>query len=149
MKNKRKLKGNLLNITDVDDIAINKYEDGYFFEIGTENATDIAEAVSILMKKVDGGNIIWDMEIESFNLEITYPEKSLFWLSGGEEEWESLLHYQTPWAECYPLFVEKFGFIIRAIVKDAKKLRDIKEKFEEYLNLPILYEFALKEKIAT
>ena len=111
-----------------------------FFEIKTEMTNDIAEAVSIMMKM----NIkdIWNIEINSDKININ-PEKSLYWLTGGDREWITLEHYKYSWVNCYSSFEEEFGDIIYQIVDNSKKIGDIKEGFIKYLNLPILYDFAI------
>ncbi len=118
----------------------------YFFEIGKETTSDIAEAVAILMRKTDWDNTVWNMEVDKKLIyENLTPEKSLFWLTGGYTEWRTLNHYNKPWCECYLEFQEEFGFIIVNIVKKAKKLSDIRNGFIKYLNLPILYNFAISK----
>ena len=45
-------------------LNVSKQENEYFFEIGGESTTDVAEAVSILMRKVEWNDSIWDMELD-------------------------------------------------------------------------------------
>jgi hypothetical protein len=127
-------------------LNVSKQENEYFFEIGGEATTDVAEAVSILMRKVQWNDPIWDMNIDK---KIVYeditPEKSLFWLSGGNAEWKTLNHYNRPWCDCYLEFQEEFGFLIINIIKKSKKLSDIRAGFIKYLNLPVLYNFAISK----
>jgi hypothetical protein len=59
------------------------------FEIGKELTTDIGEAVSILIRSCDSSNQIWNIEIEISTENIT-PERSLFWLTGGDKEWRTM-----------------------------------------------------------
>ena len=127
-------------------LNVSKQSNEYFFEIGGEATTDVAEAVSILMRKVQWNDPIWDMNIDK---KIVYeditPEKSLFWLSGGNTEWKTLNHYNRPWCDCYLEFQEEFGFLIINIIKKSKKLSDIRDGFMKYLNLPVLYNFAISK----
>jgi hypothetical protein len=112
-----------------------------FFEIKNVITTDLAEAVAIMM--MADVNDVWDIEIESSN-EID-TEKCLYWLTGGNKEWSLLEHYNTPWVNCYGEFQEEFGNKVEEIVIKSKKLSDIKFGFKKYLNLPILYDFALSK----
>jgi hypothetical protein len=75
------------------------------------------------------------------------PEKSLYWLSGGYKEWKSLEHYNRPWCDCYLDFQEEFGLLVISIIKRSKTLEDMRKHFIEYLNLPVLYDFALSRKL--
>jgi hypothetical protein len=124
-------------------LEISKEGDGFVFEIGNEVTNDVAEAVSILMNRVKWDDSIWDMEVTGDLVENVVPENSLFWLSGGNKEWNDLHYYNKPWKECCLEFQEEFGFMIMSIVKKSKKLIDIRNGFMRYLNLPILYDFAV------
>ena len=127
-------------------LNVSKQSNEYFFEIGGEATTDVAEAVSILMRKVQWDDPIWDMNIDKrIVYEDITPEKSLFWLSGGNTEWKTLNHYNRPWCDCYLEFQEEFGFLIINIIKKSKKLSDIRDGFMKYLNLPVLYNFAISK----
>lgn len=129
-------------------LTVTKEGGEYFFEIGSEMTTDVAEAVSILMRKIDWNDPIWKTQIDN---KIVYenitPEKSLYWLSGGHKEWESLNHYRKPWCDSYLDFQEEFGFLIVNIVKKSKTLLDIRNAFVKYLNLPVLYNFAISKNL--
>jgi hypothetical protein len=128
-------------------VRVTKEEDSYFFEIGNELTSDIAEAVALLMRKVDWNDGIWDMELEDINIDNITPEKSLFWLTGGYTEWRTLENYNKPWCDCYLDFQEEFGMLIFNIVKRNKKLKEIRSNYYKYLNLPILYDFALSKNM--
>jgi len=119
----------------------------WFFEIGKELTTDIAEAVSLLIRECDSNDQIWEVEIKDINTEDITPEKSLYWLTGGYKEWKSLENYNRPWCDCYLDFQEEFGFTILNSVNRSKTLGDVREYFIENLNLPILYDFALSKNL--
>ena len=52
-------------------VRINKSTNNeYFFEIGTEVTEDIAEAISILMRKVDWNDSIWEKDLKNINLDL-------------------------------------------------------------------------------
>ena len=119
----------------------------WFFEIGKELTTDIAEAVSLLVRECDNNDQIWEVEIKDINTEDITPEKSLYWLSGGYKEWKSLENYNRPWCDCYLDFQEEFGFAILNSVNRSKTLGDVREYFIENLNLPVLYDFALSKDL--
>lgn len=127
-------------------VRVTKFDNQYFFEIGKEITSDLGEAVAILMRNNTEDNSIWEMEIGDMDMDIE-PSKALFWLTGGYKEWRSLEHYNRPWADCYIDFQEEFGFIVYNSVKRSKKLNDIKKAFLKYLNLPILYDFAISKDL--
>lgn len=119
----------------------------WFFEIGKELTTDIAEAVSLLIRECDSNDQVWEVEIKDINTEDITPEKSLYWLTGGYKEWKSLENYNRPWCDCYLDFQEEFGFTILTSVNKSKTLGDIRKYFIENLNLPVLYDFALSRNL--
>ena len=127
-----------LNITKKDDI--------YIFEIDGESTSDVAEAVSILMSKVDWDDQIWNIQINDKNKKIS-PVKSLFWLSGGYTEWTKLYNYTIPWSECHSDFQSEFGSLITHIVSTSNTLLDVRNGFMKYLSLPILYDFAISKNL--
>lgn len=129
-----------------NEVIIAKDGEEYFFEIGTETTTDLAEAVSILMRTVNWDDSIWKTEVTEEMKNVT-PEKALYWLSGGKTEWNNLNHYKNPWCEYYLDFQEEFGFLIVNIVNRSKILLDIREEFNKYLNLPIIYNYALSKNM--
>jgi hypothetical protein len=48
----------------------------------------------------------WNGEISTENIT---PERSLFWLTGGDKEWRTMEYYNTPWCDCYLDFQTEFG----------------------------------------
>jgi hypothetical protein len=46
------------------------------------------------------------LEISTENIT---PERSLFWLTGGDKEWRTMEYYNTPWCDCYLDFQTEFG----------------------------------------
>ncbi len=147
MKNKKKMiKGDFLKIEN-DIILHKKIENFLTFEIGDEITNDIAEAVCMLMLKIDDDDPIWDKKIENNSLLNISPEKSLFWLSGGHKEWDTLLNYNKPWSEYYLEFRNRFGDEVINSVTNSKKLKDIRDNFTKNLNLTILYDFALSKNM--
>lgn len=149
MKRKKVLvKTKLSEVVYSDEkVKISKDGNNWFFEIGKEITSDIGEAVSILLRTIDLNHKIWKLEIENLDLESITPERSLFWLTGGLTEWRTLEHYNRPWSESYLEFQEEFGFIIINSLKKSKTLEDVRDYFLKYLNLPILYEFAMSKNL--
>lgn len=150
MKKKRVLlEERVLNkmIYSNDIIKISKEGNEWFFEIGSELTTDIAEAVSILMRKCDDTHSIWNIEIKDINTNEISPMKSLFWLSGGTKEWITLDNYKKPWCDCFLDIQEEFGLSIIDIINESNTLGEIRKGFIKNLNLPIIYEFALSRDI--
>ena len=132
----------LLNSSNI--VKITRESEHLLFEIGDETTTDVAEAVAIMMR-YDVGNNIWNSHIV-INSDSVEPRRSLYWLSGGDNEWMTLENYNKPWQYCDLEFQEEFGFMIISIVKKSKTLGDIRDGFMKYLNLPTLYEFALSRE---
>lgn len=148
MKKKRNDVENDHKIYENALIKIEKENNGTcYFEINNEITTDLAEAVSLLMRFSNWNDKIWDTPIiiNSYNIE---PYKCLYWLSGGKEEWTKLDNYKIGWYESYLTFQEKFGTTVISIVEKAKNLRDIRNGFLKYLNLPIIYNFAIESGIS-
>lgn len=147
-KKKDLLKQELSDVIYSDNrVKVMKYSNGYFFEIGKEMTSDLAEAVCILMRNFDFNHKIWEMEINDFCYEKIEPEKSLFWLTGGYSEWRTLENYNQPWQECYLEFQEEYGLVIVNTIKKYKKLSEIRNIFIKYLNLPVLYDFAISRNL--
>ena len=146
-KRKLDLKPMVNDIYNKGIVRASKEENEYFFEIGKELTSDVAEAVAILMRKVDFNEAVWDLEVSNIVLENITPERSLFWLTGGYSEWRTLENYNKPWCDCYLDFQEEFGYLIVNIIKKSKTLKDIRENFLKYLNLPILYDFAINKNM--
>ncbi len=126
-------------------VSIFKSKDEWYFEIGKEMTKDLAEAVTILMKTTGVTDEIWNIEIKNINLDEISPSRSLYYLTGGYDEWITLPNYKKNWSECHLDFQEEFGFMVIKILEKSKKLSDVRDGFKKYLNLPILYEFALSK----
>jgi len=129
---------------DLNQQTLTVIKSNNYFEIGTEITNDVAEAVSILMKKTSSDDPIWRTEVNKKSLDGILPEKTLYWLSGGDKEWRTLDNYLEPWSNCYSYYEEEFGKLIIEAVEKSKTLADIRDYFIKYLNLPILYDFAIK-----
>ena len=128
-------------------IRISKELNGeLFFEIENEVTADLSEAIAIAIQKDIKDETFWET---SFNIDINNisPDKALYWLSGGDAEWLSKNHYNINWSEVYLTYQEEFGLTIIDIILKAKNFEDIRKKFIQKLNLPILYEFALEKNI--
>lgn len=132
-------------IYDDKTIIISREGNEWFFEIGKELTTDLGEAVSLLLRNCDASDEVWKTDIKEMNIDNISPEKSLYWLTGGEREWKTLENYNRPWCDCYLDFQEEFGLLVISIIKRSKTLEDMRKHFIEYLNLPVLYDFALSK----
>jgi hypothetical protein len=122
-------------------IAIEKNQE-MFFEIKKEITTDLAEAVAIMINMDIEG--LWNIELEHDYYNIN-PEKCLYWLSGGDREWDTMDHYKRPWTDYHYEFQEEFGYIVINIIRKSITLGDIRDNFIKHLNLPILYDFAVSK----
>jgi len=128
-------------------VKIDKEGDQYYFEIGSDITTDLAEAVAIMMNyKNKESDKFWELQIKDINYYDIKPEQALYWLSGGDYEWKVMNNYKKIWSEVSLDFQEEFGLRIISILKKSKTMRDIRDGFLKYLNLPILYEFALEKE---
>lgn len=144
MKKKSIYKNN--NVGLLPNIIISKQQNKeMLFEIKNHVTTDLAEAVSIMMRTKEVDDFIWNTEVKSSEID---PKKSLYWLTGGDIEWITLNNYKKPWHECEHIFVEEFGERIKSIISKSKTYLDIRNWFIKYLNLPTLYEFALVNNLA-
>ena len=132
-------------IYDDNTTIISREGNEWFFEIGKEMTTDLGEAVSLLLRNCDASDEVWKTDIKEINIDNISPEKSLYWLTGGEKEWKTLENYNRPWCDCYLDFQEEFGLLVVSIIKRSKTLEDMRKHFIEYLNLPVLYDFALSK----
>ena len=134
-------------IYNSDRVRISKELNGeLFFEIENELTSDLSEAIAIFINKgIDDINL-WKI---SFNININSisPDKTLYWLSGGDNEWINKTNYSKSWANVYLLYQEEFGITIINIINKAKTFGDIKNEFKKKLNILILYEFSLQNKI--
>ena len=149
MKRRKVLVKNELSDLVYSDGKVRISKDGgnWFFQVGKEVTGDIAEGVSILLRTLDHNHSIWKIEIGVVDAETIAPEKSLFWLTGGSIEWNSLENYLKPWSECYLDFQEEFGFLIVNCLKKSKSLGELRDYFLKYLDLPTLYDFAISKKL--
>ena len=118
------------------------------FEFGEIITTDLAEAVSIMIREQDSmSQSFWKTKITE-NIDKIEPRRALYWLSGGDVEWSTLENYKKNWFECEWDFQEEFGMVIIEILQKSKTYDDIRKGFVKKLSLPTLYEFALKKNIA-
>lgn len=129
-------------LTEPNFVKIEKGEKISFYQIGDFITTDVAEAVAIMMITPEIDPHFWNIKFNC-NCEDLEPRKCLYWLTGGDEEWVLLENYKKTWIECDLDFQQKYGLLILDIVKNAKTLGDIKERFSKELNLLDLYEYAL------
>lgn len=127
-------------------ISINQTKTGYIFEIGSEITDDLGEGVALLMFYRESSQRIWDLEIQTENIEIV-PAKTLYWLTGGPKEWKPLNNYRIPWCECHSVFQQEFGLLLLKIIRNSKRLSEIRDGFTKFLNLPIMYDFAISKEI--
>jgi hypothetical protein len=148
MSKRKFFRGDLLEMISREDrISVNILNRELVFEIGQEIITDVAEAVAILMTKVDNDDPIWNTEIQGLKIGNITPERALFWLTGGTTEWRKKHSYIRDWHDCFMDYNERFGHIIVDLVHKSKKLGDIRDFFRKELNLLTLYDFAISKKI--
>ncbi|CAG7580185.1 MAG: hypothetical protein SLAVMIC_00289 [uncultured marine phage] len=109
---------------------------------------DYAESVAALMRlpKVFNDDKLWNIKINKDKYDIT-TSKVLYWLTGGNKEWNDKNHYKNDWNEIDSIFTHQFEDTIFEIVGQSNTLGDIKRGFMRHLNLPIIYEFALNNDL--
>lgn len=120
----------------------------YYFEIGNEITKDISEAVSIMMRSNKWNDESWNTPVPKIDFYEIDPSRSLYWLTGGKDEWTKLENYKRTWSESCSDFTEEFGELIVSIVRKSKTLKDIRDSFIKNLSLPKLYDFALEKGIS-
>ncbi len=127
-------------------IEIYANDNSVYIECGKFRTNDIAEAVSYLMyQKQFKDDSIWNMKIS--NYKDINPYKSIYWLSGGDNEWKDGYFYNNCWSKVCDIYDKEFSEIIYDIVLNSNTLNDIKNNFIYKLSIPIFWEFALKNKI--
>jgi len=142
-----KKKMSIENINVIYDDSISKISidnNIMIFEIGTELTTDIAEGVSLLMKKLDKNNPIWKTKI---NKPLIETQKCLYWLSGGDIEWKKTENYNKKWSDVFSEYDDEFKDIVSDIIHNSRTLGTIRDGFNKKLNMKVFYEFALKKKL--
>jgi hypothetical protein len=142
---KKKIEEKTYSYGSTEVLIVKESSGEFFFEIGNEITTDISEAVAIMINKISKNDDVWKIE-NNFDKNIK-PEKSIYWLSGGHKEWRSLENYKKPWREYSPTFTEEYGNLIKKIIKKSKNLGEIRDNFLKYMNLSIIYEFALEKEM--
>lgn len=134
------------NVWDSEQIKISKVSDSYYFEVGTELTSDLGEGIAIMMRmKSKWDDDVWNLKITDVDFFNIDPSKSIYWLSGGDEEWSDGEHYKKYWHECRLGFQEEFGVLIVSIIKNSKTLKDVRNGFLKYINLSTLYNFAIEK----
>lgn len=147
MKRKKFLLKDLSNDLFKKNLIINRFKNDIYFEIDDQITSDPAEAVSILMRKIDFNDPVWKTEVRESDIHSISPSKSLFWLTGGNKEWNTLKNYKLPWDDCFMIFEEEFGYLVINAVEKARRLKDIRDYFLKHINLPILYDYAVSKDI--
>ena len=84
-----------------DRIRVSKELNGeLFFEIENELTSDLSEAIAIIINKgiIDGN--FWKTTF-NINMSNISPDKTLYWLSGGDREWITRTNYSKSWSDVY------------------------------------------------
>jgi hypothetical protein len=115
-----------------------------FFEIGNELTSDLSEAVAMVMNLGINDDDFFKINFK-INIKNISPDKTLYWLSGGDYEWVSKRNYNKSWFEVYLSFQEEFGLKVINIIENAETLDDVKKGFIKNLNLQTLYEYGLSK----
>lgn len=142
-------------ILEKNNIMVYKEKNNtYYFESQRSNLNyfytcDYLESVSALIKIKDikDFDLLWDMEITDEMRSMVNYGSSLYWLSGGDNAWNSYRIYNIRWDEAIDLFLEEYNEILIKINTESKTLRDAREMIKKHLNLPKIYEFSLENNI--
>lgn len=117
--------------------------------INKETVTcDYSESVAIAMKlpNVFNDKKFWEIKIkekfENINLENT-----LYWLTGGDLEWQINKRYKHKWEDVKEIYLYNYSDQLIDVINKARTLGDLKRSFIRFFNLPTLYEFSLKNDI--
>ena len=148
MGKRRSTRQDLIKTREMEDFVklVPTNSRNIFFEFENYVTEDVAEAVAIMMRSNDVTKSFWEQKIVPDNDSID-PRKSLYWLTGGDREWIKLSNYTRPWSEVEDVYENEFKFLIKWIVNKSKTMGEIRDSFIKYLNLPVLYEFALEKGI--
>jgi len=147
MGKRRATKSNQIKENYVDSVrVISQNTNQRFYELENYVTDDVAELVAIMMRSKNVEITFWEQKISS-NIDLVEPRKALYWLTGGDREWVKLSNYNKPWSEVEFEFENEFKYLINWIVNRSQTLGEIRESFLKYLNLHILYEFAIKINI--
>lgn len=130
-----------------DRIRVSKEKNNeLFFEIENEITSDLSEAIAIAINKNVKEEEFWNM-MHNINISNVSPDKALYWLSGGDEEWISRNNYKRSWADSYLLFQAEFGLTVINIIEKSKTFGEIKSGFYKKINMETLYEFSLENNL--
>ena len=130
-------------IYNSDRIRVSEELNGeLFFEIENELTSDISEAIAIVINKGINDSNFWKTPF-NINVDNISPDKTLYWLSGGDNEWLEKMHYSKSWSDVYLNFQEEFGMLIINTILKAKNFGEIRSEFVKKLNLTTIYEFSL------
>lgn len=129
------------SIWESDRVMIYDLDDhGVIFEVDGEVTLDPAEAVAMMMhRRIDGP---WHITLEMPAATVV-PERSLYWLSGGDREWALLENYSLPWPTCCPDFCERWGEEVTRVVADSATLGDVRDGFRSALGLHTIYDWCI------
>lgn len=125
-----------LNITNIGNQII--------FEMQQHTTTDLAEIVAIMMKNNINDEEFWKLPTSQFDKNIQ-PDKSIYWLSGGDSEWILLDNYSDTWYNCCNDFCNKWQNLVINSVQNSTTLGDIRKNFTEKLNLLTIYDWAISK----
>lgn len=132
-------------IYNSNKIRVSKELNGeLFFEIQNELTSDLSEAIAMSINFGLNEDSFLNTEF-NININNISPDKTLYWLSGGDKEWVTKQHYSKSWSEVYLTYQEEFGLTIINIIKKSKTFGDVRNAFLKHLGLPTLYEFSLQK----
>lgn len=132
-------------IYNKSDISIINSGNQIIYEIKGNSTLDIVEATSILMSLSIEDLDIWNIPIINLDKNLITPEKTLYWLSGGDKEWVILDNYSISWYDCHDIFCLKFGHLVHQSVEHSKTLNDIRKFLKQNLNLAIIWDWAISK----
>ena len=137
------------------NISVEKTKDGLLFNLNSQVINDsyiettdylTATAMAMRVNNLESDRKFWNIKLinkyENINL-----EKTLYWLSGGKNEWNINKVYKHKWEDVKDIFLYKYSDKLLEIIKKSRTLGDLKRGFKRFLNLQEIYEFSLTNNL--
>jgi len=108
---------------------------------------DVFEAVAAIISTSKKIEDIWSIPLQLKDFEDIRLGKALYWMSGGNNEWNSCIFYTKPWNECVDVLEDHFTLKITKNFKKCRTLEDVKDLLLKKCSLPLIYDFMLSKDL--
>jgi hypothetical protein len=143
MKRRRTIIQNEKIIHESENLIISNCGKFTIFEIKQHTTFDLLEAVVLMMRNsID--DKVFNLPIDLFDININ-PEKSLYWLSGGDSDWVTNETYIDSWHNLYHEFCSEWCNTLHEIVKQSRTLGQLKDALLERLNFMCIYNWCISK----